>query len=127
VTFARLSKLGFPEYRAKSLTTPKPSSRLQASIEPDEQVLCYDFLYYVSTDEVCGSVFFVFVSATECIFSQPYEYEHDYAPAWRNVMTHVHWNSRLQGLADDVVRHVLGLPANSVIPPVQSVISNATV
>jgi hypothetical protein len=52
VTFARLSKLGFPEWRSKSLSTARPSPVTQAILEPDDQVLCFDFLYFVSTDEV---------------------------------------------------------------------------
>jgi hypothetical protein len=52
VTFARLSKLAFPEHRSRSLNTPHPSKSLNVSLPPDEQLLCYDFLYYVSTDEV---------------------------------------------------------------------------
>jgi hypothetical protein len=52
VTFARLSKLGFPEWRSRSLSGAKPSPLMQTVLEPDEQLLCYDFLYFVSTDEV---------------------------------------------------------------------------
>jgi hypothetical protein len=57
VTFARLSKLGFPEWRERSLVgaVPKPSPETQTVLEPDDQVLCFDFLYFVSTDEVCAT------------------------------------------------------------------------
>jgi hypothetical protein len=34
---------------------PKPSPETQTVLEPDDQVLCFDFLYFVSTDEVCAT------------------------------------------------------------------------
>jgi hypothetical protein len=51
---------------------------------------------------------------------QPYEYEHDYSPVWREIVTNMHWTRRMHSLADDVLRQVLAVPDGQPIPPVRA-------
>ena len=51
-TFARLTRLAYPETRAQSLGDPHPSKRLEAKLPPDDHLLCFDVLYFVSSDLV---------------------------------------------------------------------------
>ena len=44
--------LGFPETRNTNLRTPTPSPERGVSLPPDEHLLCYDYLYYVSAFRV---------------------------------------------------------------------------
>lgn len=51
-TFARLARLGYPETRAQSLGDPHPSKSLGLKVPPDDHLLCFDILYFVSSDLV---------------------------------------------------------------------------
>lgn len=51
-TFWSLARLGFTEEREKNLVEPLPSPQHQAVLPPDEQVLCYDYVYYVCAQQV---------------------------------------------------------------------------
>jgi hypothetical protein len=51
-SFGGLAALEFPQTRALNLRTPIPSPRTNVSLEPNEHLLCYDFLYYVASWEV---------------------------------------------------------------------------
>ncbi|CAK5271135.1 unnamed protein product [Mycena citricolor] len=100
--FASLMSLGFPEQRNEHLTTPVRSPLLHASLPPDEQLLCFDNLYWATNLE-------------------PHEMEHDYSTAWRFVGRHLHWNPRIEALAARYVRRTLGLARARPIPPYISV------
>lgn len=51
-----LARLSFPEARVEALSQPPiPSPLHQASLPPDEQLLCFDYLYYTSVASVCAS------------------------------------------------------------------------
>jgi hypothetical protein len=52
-TFWSLATLGFPEGRRANLQTPRPSEHLHNILDPDEHLLCYDYLYYVGAYKVC--------------------------------------------------------------------------
>ncbi|KAF9074844.1 hypothetical protein BDP27DRAFT_1316061 [Rhodocollybia butyracea] len=62
----KLAKTAFPDVLHNKQFTANPlASRLNGvTLPPDEQMLCYDYLYYVCALE-------------------PYEYDKDYSPAWR--------------------------------------------
>ncbi|KZT02434.1 uncharacterized protein LAESUDRAFT_815288 [Laetiporus sulphureus 93-53] len=97
-TFWTLARLSFPEERERNLGVPLPSPQHQVSLPPDEQLLCFDYLYYL-----CAT--------------QTYEYEYDYSPAWRFVGTHMHWTQDMQNLADAYVLYAFGLPEDAEVPP----------
>ncbi|KAJ7619176.1 hypothetical protein DFH06DRAFT_1273898 [Mycena polygramma] len=101
-TFWSLATLAFPSTRAANLVTPLPSPKHNASLPPDEHLLCYDYLYYVSAH-------------------QPFEMEYDYSPAWRYVGQYMHWTPALTELTNAYVRRALGTPDNVPIPPFISV------
>ncbi|KAJ7446504.1 hypothetical protein B0H11DRAFT_1745723 [Mycena galericulata] len=97
-TFWSLATLAFPSTRQASLVPPLPSPEHNLSLPPDEQLLCYDYLYYV-----CAH--------------QPFELEYDYSPAWRYVGQFMHWTPRLEQIADDYVRLAMGVAEGAPIPP----------
>ncbi|KAL0951547.1 hypothetical protein HGRIS_008230 [Hohenbuehelia grisea] len=97
-TFWNLATLAFPETRKANLVTPLPSPLHQVSLPPDEQMLCYDYLYYVCAHE-------------------PYEWDKDYSPAWRYVGQHMRWTKPLEDLAEMYVRETLAVPPGEVTPP----------
>ena len=56
-TFWALAKLAFPQGRADVLADPhenptRPSPRRGVMLPPDEQLVCYDYLYYLCALEV---------------------------------------------------------------------------
>ncbi|KAF7303293.1 hypothetical protein MKEN_01293400 [Mycena kentingensis (nom. inval.)] len=102
VTFWSLATLAFPTTRKESLVEPKPSPKHNVSLPPDEHLLCYDYLYYVSAH-------------------QPFEMEYDYSPAWRYVGRHMYWTPALNSLADQYIRKAFGIVENGQIPPFISV------
>jgi hypothetical protein len=51
-TFWSLASLAFSEARNANLVPPLPSPQHRVSLPPDEQLLCFDFLYYVAAQEV---------------------------------------------------------------------------
>ncbi|KAJ7492477.1 hypothetical protein FB451DRAFT_1388863 [Mycena latifolia] len=100
--FWSLATLSFPTTREASLVPPLPSPIHNVSLPPDEHLLCYDYLYYVSAH-------------------QPYELEYDYSPSWRYVGQYMHWTPALLRLADEYVRLALGAEENKPLPPFISV------
>ncbi|KAF7337679.1 hypothetical protein MSAN_02241400 [Mycena sanguinolenta] len=97
-TFWSLAALAFPDARAANLVPPLPSPQHQLSLPPDEQLLCFDYLYYVAAQE-------------------PFEIGLDYSPAWRYVGQHMHWTPVLDRLTNEYIRHSLRLDAEDPIPP----------
>jgi len=97
-SFSSLAPFGFPEYRAEYGIDPRASPIKKVKLPPDEQMLCYDYLYYVCSH-------------------QPYEFDHDYSPAWLMVGQYMHWTPRIENLADSYVRKALGTHDNDVTPP----------
>ncbi|KAF5385096.1 hypothetical protein D9615_001270 [Tricholomella constricta] len=79
--FWSLAALAFPETRATNLVPPRESPTNHVLLPPDEQMLCYDYLYYV-----CAN--------------QPFEMEFDYSPAWRFVGKYLYWSSTIEKLAN---------------------------
>ncbi|KAG2022927.1 hypothetical protein CC2G_000641 [Coprinopsis cinerea AmutBmut pab1-1] len=97
VTFWSLAALAFPEHRKENLGNPRESEINKVRLPPDEQLLCYDYLYYV-----CAH--------------QPFEYDFDFSPAWRFVGQHLHWSSKVQDLIDQYVRRTIGVPEGEKTP-----------
>ncbi|KAE9398471.1 hypothetical protein BT96DRAFT_1020127 [Gymnopus androsaceus JB14] len=97
-TFWSLARLAFPEARNENLITPLPSPQHGVSLPPDEQLLCYDYLYYA-----CAQ--------------QPYEYDMDYSPAWSQVAQYMHWTPSLTNLANAYINRAIGLPEDVPTPP----------
>ncbi|KAJ7805164.1 hypothetical protein B0H14DRAFT_3771980 [Mycena olivaceomarginata] len=75
-TFWSLASLAFSEARNANLVPPLPSPQHRVSLPPDEQLLCFDFLYYVAAQE-------------------------NRSPAWRFVGQHMRWTVTLERLTDD--------------------------
>ena len=51
-TFYTLARLAYPEDRNKNLGNVLPSPAHGAVLDPDEQLLCYDYLYYACASQV---------------------------------------------------------------------------
>ncbi|KAJ7282064.1 hypothetical protein C8J57DRAFT_1219811 [Mycena rebaudengoi] len=96
-----LASLAFPSKR-KDLNTPELSPLHKVSLPPDEQLLCYDSLYYTGVQTIL-------------------EYAEDFSPAWRFVGQYMHWAPKLQELADNYTRQTLGIEPHEAIPPYAAV------
>lgn len=86
---------------------------------PDEQLLCYDYLYYLCANEVTD----LFVTTLDDGFTladivQPFDFEKDYNPSWRFVAKHFRWKKPIEALAERYLRHTLGISDRADIPPV---------
>ncbi|KAI0801075.1 hypothetical protein C8Q74DRAFT_465353 [Fomes fomentarius] len=97
-TFWALARLSYPLDRLKNIGNPSPSPLHNATSDPDDHLLCYDYLYYA-----CAQ--------------QSYEYDYDYAPMWRNVLRYFRWTKRIDMIARHYVRQTLGVPAGAEVPP----------
>ncbi|CCL99964.1 uncharacterized protein FIBRA_01989 [Fibroporia radiculosa] len=102
-SFWSIARLAFPDTRSAVLADAgahptRPSEQKGSILSPDEQLLCYDYLYYV-----CGQ--------------QPDEIDHDYSPAWRFVLRHFKFTRHLEELADGYLRRTLNVPEGDSIPP----------
>jgi len=96
--FWSIASLAFPEGREANLQTPQPSHAHQAVLNPDEHLSCFDYLYYV-----CAS--------------SSFEYEYDFSPAWRFVVTHFRWTARLQDIANGYIKRIFDVPEKGEVPP----------
>jgi len=77
---------------------PQPSQLHGAVLPPDQHLACFDYLYYV-----CATTSF--------------EYDQDVSPAWRFVVKHFRWTSRLQNIANGYLRRMFDVPDGEPIPP----------
>ncbi|PPQ99550.1 hypothetical protein CVT24_005338 [Panaeolus cyanescens] len=96
-SFAALSTLAFPEGRAEYGGDPLASPIRKLKLPPDDQMLCYDYLYYV-----CAN--------------QPFEFEFEFSPAWLHVGQFMRWTPRLQGIANEYVRKAFGVEPHQETP-----------
>ncbi|EIN12872.1 hypothetical protein PUNSTDRAFT_131104 [Punctularia strigosozonata HHB-11173 SS5] len=97
--FWPLAALAFPETRKSSLGTPLPSREHGVSLDPDDHLLCFDFLYYVTAGP------------------ELFEYEHDYSPAWNHVVSKLRFTPQVEEIARKYIRKTFGLKSNEPIPP----------
>ncbi|KAF6766677.1 hypothetical protein DFP72DRAFT_1162239 [Ephemerocybe angulata] len=82
---------GSQEGHKDNLVPPLESPRNHVLLPPDEQLLCYDYLYYL-----CAQ--------------QPFEFNFDFSPAWRFVGQHMRWTPQLDNLVDQYARRAIGVP-----------------
>lgn len=52
------------------------------------------------------------------MFSQWFELEYEYGPAWREIGKYLHWTNGIENLAAQYVNRALGLPVGHSPPPV---------
>ncbi|TFK90807.1 hypothetical protein K466DRAFT_583411 [Polyporus arcularius HHB13444] len=97
-TFPSLTRLGFPQERAKNLGNSIPSPQHNVSLDPDDHLLCFDYLYYACSQ-------------------QSYEYDYDYAPQWRKVLRYFRWTRRIDMMAALYVKQIFGLELEAELPP----------
>ncbi|KAM6492243.1 hypothetical protein JOM56_011967 [Amanita muscaria] len=95
-----LASLAEPETRLESLVNPvvHESPRNHVRLPPDEHLVCYDYLYYISAHF-------------------PFEHEYDYAPAWKFVGQHMHWTPELEQLGSQYLRRALNLEHSEELTP----------
>ncbi|KIY68096.1 hypothetical protein CYLTODRAFT_421950 [Cylindrobasidium torrendii FP15055 ss-10] len=101
-SFWSLARLGFSDTRNQNLITPLPSPKHGVSLPPDEQLLCFDYLYYVGSQG--GD-----------------EYDWDFAPAWRFVGKYAHFTPAIVDLANAYVKKAIGIPEDAPTPPYISI------
>lgn len=89
-SFSAYAALTFPEQITEYATDPIPSPEQGLKLPPDQHMVCFDQTYYV------GGL-------------ADWEYRHDYGFAWRFVGKYLHWNHRLEGIANQYVRKTLGV------------------
>ncbi|KAF8640983.1 hypothetical protein AX17_000629 [Amanita inopinata Kibby_2008] len=89
-SFFSLAALGYSETRAENLVPPLESPINHVRLPPDEQLLCYDYLYYTCS-------------------SHPFEFEYDFSPAWRFAGKHMRWAPELEEIANQYLRRSMGL------------------
>ncbi|KIP02086.1 hypothetical protein PHLGIDRAFT_112444 [Phlebiopsis gigantea 11061_1 CR5-6] len=97
-TFSTLARLAYPEDRAKNLGDALPSPQHHAVLDPDEQMLCYDYLYYA-----CAA--------------QSSEYDYSYAPQWKDVGKYMHWTPEIDIIVGQYVNRAFDLPEDGPVPP----------
>ncbi|KAJ7740377.1 hypothetical protein B0H16DRAFT_1567470, partial [Mycena metata] len=96
--FTGLMALAFPEQCNRNLRTPSKSPLLDLSLPPNEQLLCFDNLYYTANIE-------------------GFKFERDYSTAWRLVGKHLHWNPQIEEFARGYVHRTFKLCVDITIPP----------
>ncbi|KAJ7483554.1 hypothetical protein FB451DRAFT_1029523 [Mycena latifolia] len=100
MTYAALAALSFSETRKrklKGLPPPGTSPVLKAELPPDEQVMCFDNLYWAASAET-------------------HEIQRDYSPSWRFVGEHMHWTPTIEARAEDYLRKAFGLAPGESVP-----------
>ncbi|KAF7307185.1 hypothetical protein MIND_00512100 [Mycena indigotica] len=96
-TFWALAALAFPATRQASLVPPWPSKK-NVTLPPDQHLLCFDCLYYLSVRESD-------------------ELELDYSPAWRFVGQHMRWTPYIERMATKYLRKAFKIAEHDEIPP----------
>ena len=117
-TFMALTRLSFPQERSRNLGNAQPSPLHNAVLDPDDQLLCFDYLYYACAQQVDFWPCSPSEHAFDLHFLQSYEYDWDYAPMWRHVLRHAHWTKRIEMITAHYVRHIFDLPPGSELLPV---------
>lgn len=124
-TFWALARLAYPEDRQRALGTPTTSPQHHAVLDPDEHMVCYDYLYYACAQQVCVSLLDVDPFPETCanfvpLRRQSGEWESEYAPQWREVAKHMRWHPDLERIAGLYVNRVFDLPDDAEVPPVST-------
>ncbi|QRW12796.1 hypothetical protein RhiLY_11795 [Ceratobasidium sp. AG-Ba] len=99
IGFARVPQIAPTTAELKTPSySPDHSGR---KIEPDDQLLCFDALYYVGLIDP----------------SPAYDFFAEYSPFWSRVGTHLHWKSSLTDLATQYLRRHFGVADDDLPPP----------
>jgi hypothetical protein len=106
INLLALGALPTPDWRTKGmLRTPSPPLPAPLSgnvVEPDERLLCFDYLFFAGT------------------WSQEHlEMYEDWSPAWAAVGRHMRFAPPLEALARAMVHRALGVPVSAPTPPVR--------
>ncbi|TFY82083.1 hypothetical protein EWM64_g1930 [Hericium alpestre] len=96
--FWSIAQLTYPEGHEANSGVPQPSLAHNVTLDPDQQLSCFDYLYYV-----CAS--------------ESFEYEHEFSPAWRFVVKNFRWTQRLQGIANGYLKRIFEVPDEDDVPP----------
>lgn len=102
-TFPALSSLIWPRHpnaATRNLPLMAHSRLNKHSLPPDEQLACFDLLYFVSSGV------------------KPYEFEQRWSPAWNTVGTNMRFTQPLMDLAEGYLRRTLKIDDTSKLPPV---------
>jgi hypothetical protein len=106
-----LARLAYPEGRKRALDSSPHvfpfRDHPDEKKEPDEQFLCFDYLYYTAVRE-------------------PREWEYDYSPVWRFVGKHLRFREDLIKIADGYIRRSMGISEGDATPPVRLYIASLT-
>lgn len=70
-------------------------------LAPSHQLLCYDFLYFLSSHK-------------------GFEFEYEYSPAWRFVGRYVRWTKQIEDLAWAYLRNLWDVREDEDVPPVST-------
>jgi len=100
ILFWPLAQLAYPEGRRQTIqdNEARLSPINNVTHPPDEQLVCYDFLYFA------GAMI-------------EDEWFHDFSPAWREIGTHTHWTTRIENLANDYLQRHFHVASHKEIPP----------
>ncbi|KZV69025.1 hypothetical protein PENSPDRAFT_609280 [Peniophora sp. CONT] len=97
-----LAALTFNYGRSQSLSQPKESNINHHTAPPDEQLACFDFVYFAAA-----------------VHSEEFWYA--LSPVWRDVGRHIHWQPALQDLGNEYMRRMFNVPPGGAIPPFISI------
>lgn len=97
-----LAALSDPIHRADAMKyrelEPEPCQESGQLVEPDEQLLCFDYLFFTAT------------------YMSSYEHSSDFDPIWRWVGQFVHFNPALVERARGMLHRTLEVPENAATP-----------
>lgn len=85
-------------------------------LEPDEQLMCYDYVYYVGAMKVSLGAASPYRSSP--FPAQTWEFDFSYAPSWRFVGRYLHFTKSIEDLTSSYVNQLFGLPPDEQIPAV---------
>jgi hypothetical protein len=101
--FSSLAALTWPKHpHPSALNRPlMAKSRFGARLPPEDQLACFDLLYFVSTGV------------------KRYEFENRWSPVWNTVGTHLTFTQPLVDITNGYLRRAMKLKENDEIPPVR--------
>ncbi|KZT55633.1 hypothetical protein CALCODRAFT_344209 [Calocera cornea HHB12733] len=96
----KLAHLGYPSERtwALSQNLTQPSLRYKNFTEPDDQLMCFDTLFYATVDSV-------------------EHWSQDWDPVWNKIGQYLTWNPEIELLAKRYLNRLFGLPDDGPTPP----------